>query len=189
MSTAAPTSRKSRDNQHMNHAQRRQLRQAIAQDIHDNYLTLEEAMRKYHTSIEVVRNAIRESGLFAPGTHIGTRATRKRAADLAASGMTLEAIAADLKISHSAVRKALKEHGIRSPKTSARGRALKILAALFDATRPQQEIAREFGVTRQYVSSIYYRAVDAGIPVPARSRTEVATLNPMASVSLTTIDL
>lgn len=64
------------------------------------------------------------------------------------------------------------EAGVRPPRkvmSPLRDTSYRVLARLWDLSLTQQEIAAEFGVTKQAVSSIYRKARAAGIPVPERA--------------------
>jgi transposase len=188
MSTAATISRKSRDGKYMNHAQRRLRRIQIAQDIHDNRLTIDQAAKKYGVSVDLVRRAMRESELFDRHSHLNSRLIREQVAYRAQEGESIDLIARETGLAETSVTKIAREFGLSFPKGSTKDRTLAIVAALFDRDKSVLAIAHEFRVSTQYVYQVLQRATAAGIPVPPRGRRRPDG-NPFASVSMSTVDL
>lgn len=89
---------------------------------------------------------------------------------LAALGYTFERIVAETGCSPDYVARSLRRLG----DGDMRGRrSLHVVGLMFtepDATL--SEIARMVGVSRQRVWTLYHKALEAGIPVPSRARSE-----------------
>jgi hypothetical protein len=99
------------------------------------------------------------------------RLARRRAiaqAVRAAGGQT-HGIAMTFGVSQTTVHFACAECGVAiQPRRSGKSSTYALIAALFDAGRTMDAIAREFGVTAQRIGNVYRDCRRAGVPVPQR---------------------
>lgn len=107
-------------------------------------------------------------------THEERAARRALLAKAVEAGESVFDVAGRFGVSAQTVHAAAKAAGLKwanGRRVSAPG-AFAVLAAVWDGERTMLEVARQFGVSKQYVSLVYRDAVRAGLPVPRRSRND-----------------
>ena len=97
-------------------------------------------------------------------------ARRARLAAEVAAGKSKQEVASEYGVALSLVRTACEEAGVRREShNTVWPSTFQVIAALANTDATLTDLAREFRVTKQRISQIYLRCLDAGIPVRVRS--------------------
>lgn len=122
-------------------------------------------------SVVTVRDALYAAGV---GPAALARAATAKAVESVRAGASVRDAAEQWKVKEFRVRAACRKAGVETNTVRGRpalgSRTLEILAAMSRTKKSMRQIAKDFGVSTQWVFAIAKRARAAGLPLPGRGR-------------------